>query len=340
MSNKKGCYTMEKLAIFEDTKVHYIVENGQPLFELYSTGMALGQVKKNSKGISYPAKDRIDKNVANAEIKPCVRNVHSKYITESQLYDLMLEMKTEKVKPFRKWVTSEVIPSIRKTGSYKMKSATHNFPTVTAPYEYFDKTYGGQFVMTTDDLSQFLNVTRANVSEMIRKKLKIGTDYYFLEKTQLAWFKAQNPQVNKIAKHLIVVTRKGFDKLCNIYGVEVEKSKSFEIKSTPNDILERICKDNNITAIPLNDELRQMMRNMFRTDKSELEYVVELNGEKCIMYDDNATDLEKQCLVATGIAQIMNGRLNGEKKETTPEDVFAQVFTALSLFKQYSDKTP
>ena len=30
----------------------------------------------------------------------------------------MLEMKTDKVKPFRKWVTSEVIPSIRKNGGY------------------------------------------------------------------------------------------------------------------------------------------------------------------------------------------------------------------------------
>ena len=48
---------------------------------------------------------------------PCVRNVH-KYITEEQLYDLMLEMKTDKVKPFRKWVTSEVLPSIRKHGAY------------------------------------------------------------------------------------------------------------------------------------------------------------------------------------------------------------------------------
>lgn len=261
-------------------------------------------------------------------------------IPESDVWRLIIRSKLPQAQEIEKWIMNDVLPTIRKTGSYKMQSATHNSPTVTAPYEYFDKTYGGQFVMTTDDLSQFLNVTRANVSEMIRKKLKIGTDYYFLEKTQLAWFKAQNPQVNKIAKHLIVVTRKGFDKLCNIYGVEVEKPKSFEIKPKPDDILERICKDNNITAIPLNDELRQMMRNMFRTDKSELEYVVELNGEKCIMYDDNATDLEKQCLVATGIAQIMNGRLNGEKKETTPEDVFAQVFTALSLFKQYSDKTP
>lgn len=97
--------------------VGIIVEDQTVLFEIYSVGMALGQVKKNAVGELYPRKDRIDQNLKSAEIHPCVRNGH-KYINESQLYDLMLEMKTEKVKPFRKWVTSEVLPTIRKTGGY------------------------------------------------------------------------------------------------------------------------------------------------------------------------------------------------------------------------------
>lgn len=108
---------MNEIKIFEGTQVHIIEKDGEPMFEVYSTGMALGQVKFNSVGTAYPRKDRIDENLKNAEIIPCVRNGHS-YITEEQLYDLMLEMKTDKVKPFRKWVTSEVLPAIRKTGGY------------------------------------------------------------------------------------------------------------------------------------------------------------------------------------------------------------------------------
>lgn len=150
------------------------------------------------------------------------RTIEMSFIPEADVYRLICHSKLPKAQEFEKWVFEDVVPEAVH-GNYS--------PTPTVPYEYFDKTYGGQFVMTTDDLSQFLNVTRANVSEMIRKKLKIGTDYYFLEKTQLAWFKAQNPQVNKIAKHLIVVTSKGFDKLCNIYGVDVEKPKCFENKA-------------------------------------------------------------------------------------------------------------
>lgn len=40
-------------------------------------------------------------------------------ITESGLYALILRSYKPQAKPFRKWVTSEVLPSIRKTGQYK-----------------------------------------------------------------------------------------------------------------------------------------------------------------------------------------------------------------------------
>lgn len=42
-------------------------------------------------------------------------------ITESGLYHVILNAKTERVKPFRRWVTEEVLPQIRKTGSYSVK---------------------------------------------------------------------------------------------------------------------------------------------------------------------------------------------------------------------------
>ena len=42
-------------------------------------------------------------------------------ITESGLYHVILNAKTDRVKPFRRWVTEEVLPQIRKTGSYSVK---------------------------------------------------------------------------------------------------------------------------------------------------------------------------------------------------------------------------
>jgi anti-repressor protein len=46
------------------------------------------------------------------------RNQQVTFITESGLYDVVIRSDSEKAKPFRKWVTSEVLPSIRKHGAY------------------------------------------------------------------------------------------------------------------------------------------------------------------------------------------------------------------------------
>lgn len=40
------------------------------------------------------------------------------YVTESGLYDVVLRSDSPQAKPFRKWVTSEVLPAIRRQGGY------------------------------------------------------------------------------------------------------------------------------------------------------------------------------------------------------------------------------
>jgi len=108
---------------FEEMEVGIITdENGNLFFELYSTGFALGY-QKEAKGKKYAQKDRIDKIVVNAGISTVVRGVQQ-YLNEEMLYDFMLEARTNKCKAFRKWVTSEVLPSINHNGGYIVNSAS------------------------------------------------------------------------------------------------------------------------------------------------------------------------------------------------------------------------
>lgn len=120
----------DNLMIFEGHNVEIIQADGEVLFEVYSTGMALGYVNKrtNSVGKEYitPYKSRIDKVIENAEIT-CVCQGVTHYFTESQLYDFMLEAKTNKCKSFRKWVTKEVLPTIRKTGGMVVEGREEDF---------------------------------------------------------------------------------------------------------------------------------------------------------------------------------------------------------------------
>ena len=112
---------------FEGRKLDYIIgEDGEPLFELYNVGMMLGYVTKNSVGKEYAFKSRIDKVVENAEINMCLHGVNN-YLTEEMVYDFMLEAHTEPCKRFKKWLSKEVLPSIRKHGAYVGENADENY---------------------------------------------------------------------------------------------------------------------------------------------------------------------------------------------------------------------
>ena len=43
------------------------------------------------------------------------------FVNEDGLYDVILDSRKPEAKKFRKWITSEVLPSIRKTGSYSVQ---------------------------------------------------------------------------------------------------------------------------------------------------------------------------------------------------------------------------
>ena len=81
---------------FEATDVIIEVIDGIPMFELYSTGMALGYVK-TAKGRQYARTERIDKTVKNAVITPVVHN-NKKYITINDVRKLITLSHTDNSK--------------------------------------------------------------------------------------------------------------------------------------------------------------------------------------------------------------------------------------------------
>ena len=119
-----------EIKVFENCDVKIIVRNDEPLFEIYSTGKALGYSRWDGKTYTeqgeqktFAYKSRIDNIIRNAEITP-IDVDGSKYFNESQLYDFMLEANSKQCKPFRKWICTEVLPSIRQNGCYISDTAT------------------------------------------------------------------------------------------------------------------------------------------------------------------------------------------------------------------------
>ncbi|MDQ0299685.1 anti-repressor protein [Salibacterium salarium] len=85
-------------------------------FNLMNVAWSLGYTRE-SKGTHYLRYDRINNVIKKLDITT-VDHDGQLFIDESGLYDFIFEAGTEKARDFRKWVTAEVLPSIRKHGAY------------------------------------------------------------------------------------------------------------------------------------------------------------------------------------------------------------------------------
>lgn len=68
-------------------------------------------------------KTRLDDGVISNEVIPDSLGRHQEmtFVNEDGLYDVILDSRKSQARAFRKWITSEVLPSIRRTGSYSVQ---------------------------------------------------------------------------------------------------------------------------------------------------------------------------------------------------------------------------
>ena len=108
----------EAIKIFENAQFGRIrtsiSANGEPLFCLADLCKAINVA--NHRNVAK----RIDEDgVRRMDITDSLgRNQQVLFVTEPGMYEVLLRSDSEKAKPFRKWVCSEVLPSIRKSGGY------------------------------------------------------------------------------------------------------------------------------------------------------------------------------------------------------------------------------
>lgn len=87
--------------------------SNEPLFCLADVCKALGLTPK---GVNQRLTDEVISNYP--IIDSLGRTQQALFVNEDGLYDVILDSRKSEAKQFRKWVTSEVLPSIRKTGGY------------------------------------------------------------------------------------------------------------------------------------------------------------------------------------------------------------------------------
>lgn len=88
-----------------------------PLFCLADVCKALGL---SAKGVNQRLSREV---ISNYPLETAGGTQQALFVNEDGLYDVILDSRKPEAKAFRKWVTSEVLPSIRRTGGYIATSA-------------------------------------------------------------------------------------------------------------------------------------------------------------------------------------------------------------------------
>ena len=150
---------MNDIQIFENPefgKVRTVEVNGEPWFVGKDVAEALGY--SNSRDALLKHVDSEDK--ADVAICDGRQNRTMTIINESGLYSLIMSSKLPTAKKFKRWVTSEVLPTLRKTGHYEM-------PNV-------EKVYQPTRPLTTDDYEE----AAKTIAKCHNKRLPIVIDLY------------------------------------------------------------------------------------------------------------------------------------------------------------------
>lgn len=112
---------MNELRIFNNADfgdIRTVEQDGGIWFVGKDVAEALGYSNPSNAVISHVD----DEDKLRTQIKYAGQNREVSIINESGLYSLVLSSKLPSAKAFKRWITSEVIPSIRRTGSYNKPS--------------------------------------------------------------------------------------------------------------------------------------------------------------------------------------------------------------------------
>lgn len=155
-------------------------------------------------------RDHVDKDykIQLSEINTDVKldkHPHTVFINEGGLYDLIISSKMEKAKKFKKWVTHDVLPTIREFGYYKMKK------------KYEDE---------NNDLMKKINYLKKQVEEM-RDDLKNdeypdGALVYILD------YSDENEEIYKLGKTDDMTQRKKIYDTHMLHKKKVVHMKEFD----------------------------------------------------------------------------------------------------------------
>lgn len=164
---------MDNIQVFPSEEfgdIRTLVIKGEPWFVGIDVAKALGY-KKPTGAVTNNVDE--DDTLTEGVTDSMGRLQNTLVVNESGLYSLIFNSKLESAKKFKKWVTSEVLPSIRKTGSYGQQKSTQEQILLLAQgttelYQKIDE-LDAKIENSLSDLP-LLGVEEAKISNAVKRK--------------------------------------------------------------------------------------------------------------------------------------------------------------------------
>ena len=171
---------------YESSEIRTVQINGEPWFVLSDVCKVLE--------LSSPHKvaERLDGDEKGRNQIPTLGGVQEMaVVNESGLYTVILRSDKPQAKPFRKWVTSVVLPSIRKTGSYSVQQP-NAFENLSPQLQVLIQ------METRQKQIEARQAEQATALAGLEQKIQNTCEVIALDKT--AWRKDSEHLINKIAR--------------------------------------------------------------------------------------------------------------------------------------------
>lgn len=239
---------MNNIEVFENKefgKVRTVVINGEPWFVGKDVTSILGYTNA-SKALT----DHVDsEDKLNNESLSSLGQRGGWLINESGLYALIISSKLPTAKKFKRWVTSEVLPSIRKYGSYsadipktlpecliayaneiKAHEETKKMLEIAKPKaDFYDTVVSTESLLSMGDTAKLINkkgVGRNNLYKILKaRKILMADNIPYQQYIERGYFKVvENYYMagdNKVITKTTYVKQKGVDYIRKLLSSEV-----------------------------------------------------------------------------------------------------------------------
>ena len=160
---------------FENHNVEVFEWNGQVLFNPYHCGECLELAESSIRDVVRKMNDKQviklkNSDVVNSNIRK-LNNAGENFLTESGVYKLIFKSKKKEAERFQDWVTDEVLPHIRKTGSYK-----NNQNSINEFKGQLTTLVNSIFEDKLSEVKEYYKIkskTKSDISSYIKKRLGI-----------------------------------------------------------------------------------------------------------------------------------------------------------------------